>query len=445
MSIKLNASVVGLALVLSATAVGAAPGLAPAAAPVAAPPVVVAKPGTVVVTTSPVSVERARAHVFRPANTINVQNDEMRDGPALIAVKQTVAKQNAKLNVAKFGADVQAVFKDYVRGYAMQVRHNGQIVANQSWQFARTPQDGIAAFTADTRMHIASLSKMIAMIATVKALDEKNLSFDTQIGEYLPTYWTVGSNVANLTFRNLLTHTTGFSIPSTNTDCGCAADFATLKAKVAAGVGPAPHSASYENVNFSLLRVILPILTGAVQRGTVYNVGGLSPDVLWDLRTIDAFEDYVRTKVFAPAGVGSVVTVPQPGGALAYRDSSDAAGWDWGDVASILGAAGFRMTVKECLDVMDAFRRKGTIVSAAKAQAALDAGLGIDQTHMTAAGRIWNKNGGWGNDNTNRDAERTVGFFLADGYEVVVFVNSNIPGDGSLRDTIRNAYTNNLE
>ena len=98
---------------------------------------------------------------------------------------------------------------------------------------------------------------------------------------------------------------------------------------------------------------------------------------------------------------------------------------------------------------MGAFRRKGTIVSPAKAQQALDAGLGIDTIESTPAGKTYLKNGWWGGGGQvgqSWHVEQAVASFLPDDMEAVVLVNSNLGAAGaSLAATFRTAFANNLE
>src|SRR5690606_31065087 len=98
-------------------------------------------------------------------------------------------------------------------------------------------------------------------------------------------------------------------------------------------------------------------------------------------------------------------------------------------------------------NVMGTFRRKGTIVPAAKAKAAIEARLGLDQEIDTPAGKIYNKNGRWQTGSAaSADTEQCVVYFLQENMELAVFVNSWIgPEQASLRGTIKDAYVANLE
>jgi CubicO group peptidase (beta-lactamase class C family) len=200
----------------------------------------------------------------------------------------------------------------------------------------------------------------------------------------------VGKSSADITFRKLLTHRAGF------TEANHGGDYKTFKGQIASGVVANPTEGEYTNGAFSIVRVLGSTMTNAVPKNALVGFDGALRDSIWDIITTDAFASYVQKKVFTPSGVSGITTSGTKSSALAYTTKSDASGWDSGNLGTELGGAGFRVSVNDMLDVMSAFRRKGTIVSAAKAQAALDAGLGIDVIEPLPTGKMYSKNGWWG-------------------------------------------------
>lgn len=388
---------------------------------------------------TPEVLQRASVHTFRPANLTGVRREPKVEAAPAIALAPRPLKLAPRADVKKWTDAVHAALKDKVRGYAMGVRRNGQPIATLLWGQAQTPSAGWAL---STRMHVASVSKLITAIVAVKMLDERGLSFDTKIGAYLPEYWAPGGNSRDITFRDLLTHRAGFS------DANYDGDFLTFKRQIEQGVAVNP-SKNYTNGSFSLVRVLGATLTGAMPR-SFKAPANLSNDTVWDVAATDAFLEYAQQKVFTPAGVANVSPSPVPSPsnirAVAYTTKGDTNGWNSGALSTQLGGAGFRMSVNDVLDVMGTFRRKGTIVSKAKAQEALDASLGIDNITDSPLGKIYDKNGWWGGDCSNDvcHVEQSVAFFLPGDMEAVVLVNSNIGVDSSLRGTIRNAYLNSI-
>src|SRR5262249_31070068 len=148
-----------------------------------------------------------------------------------------VYKSPPKLDVGNFNKIIHTALKDSVTGYVMQLRQNGTLIDTLIWNWARTPTDGGKGWTENTRMHLASVSKLLTAIGTVKALDSKGISYDAKIIDYLPTYWKKGKNIDKITFRDLLTHTSGFGFDSPGSD----SDFVFMKGMVAAGVVQVPN------------------------------------------------------------------------------------------------------------------------------------------------------------------------------------------------------------
>ena len=390
--------------------------------------------------------ERAKTHQFRPphVNPAVVRLEPRQETkPAVISRRRVAMTTKPRLNVTKLGEELHAALKDEVRGYAFQVRKGGEPIYTLIWDTARSADQGGKGWTLDTRMHVASVSKLLTAMAAVKMLDERGLSFDTKIGGYLPSYWTVGTNSADITFRELLTHRAGF------TDTHYDGDFLTFKKQIEVGVAANPGK-NYTNGSFSLVRVLNATMTGAVPKNASvppFLMG--ARDAVWDILTSNAFETYVANKVFAPSGVTGITSTASSTSALAYTTRTDTSGWDSGELQTQLGGAGFRVSVNDVLKVMHTFRRTGKIVSAAKAQEALDASLGIDVIDDTPAGKLYLKNGWWGGGGQTGElwhVEQAVAAFLPNDMEAVILVNSNIGSQGaSLTQTFRNAVANNIQ
>jgi hypothetical protein len=169
-------------------------------------------------------------------------------------------------------------------------------------------------------------------------------------------------------------------------------------------------------------------------------------DIFWDLITIRAYGSYVASQVFAPAGVTGPDFNHDAADALAYNFPVTGNGWNSGDLMSMAGGAAWHMSVDELLKVMATFRRSGTIVNTAQAQAMLDDGFGIDWSVSTPLGPYYAKNGIW-NDNSGH-REQGVAFFLPLNMELVVLVNSPVgqgPTGQFLYTVVSDAYTAHIE
>jgi CubicO group peptidase (beta-lactamase class C family) len=339
-------------------------------------------------------------------------------------------------DIGAFGRTIHAALENSAVGYEFQVRQHGTKVHELSWNWSRTPRDGELEWNENRRMHIASVSKLLTAVAMVKALEDQRISYDATIGRYLPGYWVTGPKVDQITFRHLLTHMSGFSTGSSS------ANFEFMQARVAAGVVLTPGSTYRpENMNFGLCRILIPIVTGMIRKDATY---GFTQDVVWDAATLALYKGYTQSNVFSPAGVVEVSWAPAPGGALAYRQPhANLPGWDSGDLRSMAGSDGWRLSVKELLDVMDHVRRRNTIITPQKTQAILDNRFGIDHTITTPVGRTYATSGIWGAK--TGEVEQCAAFFLPEGLEAVLFVNSPTGAHShSLRGLVQDAYEGSL-
>ena len=405
--------------------------------------------------TRPLSADQIRA-VLASGDVVQIATPEAapeRTAPGRVAQPQrtttparpggtiTAAPPGPQLDVGAFTAALHSALKDDVNGYVMRLRQNGQTISTLQWNWARRPGDGNLGWTPQRRMHVASVSKLVTAIATVDLLHDKGISYDAPIGPYLPTYWKKGSNVNQITFRDLLRHTSGIEVPGSSTS------YATMRQEIAAGV-PMNGSYQYENVNFALLRVLIPIINGDVSKDLFSAMGqtaagGGWADQIWDAVTISNYVQYVQSHVFAPAGVNGPSLTHGNGDAIAYGNPW-ASGWNSGNLASVSGGAGWVMSVDQMLGVMDEYRRGGGIVPPSVAADAIDARLGLDTKESTPAGTLYNKNGLW-RDGSGR-TEQSLAYFLPHGMELVVFTNSPVSQDGVFfRTLVTDLYVANVK
>lgn len=395
-----------------------------------------------------ITVAKLKTHVIKPEHTRNIEIEEVNPSRQVrykFPKLNLKFKTKPKLNVNKFGDTIHAVLKDNVTGYIMQVRQDGNLIYNLVWKRAQTTPNANIPWNEDTKMHVASVSKFLTAVGLVKLLDEKGISYDAKIVNYLPNYWSKGSNVNQITFRHLLTHKSGFKVEITPTDqCGCATDYLTMKNKVAEGVSNVGSGSGYENANFGLMRILIPIINGDIDKNTNFPPDITFNNILWDGATIAFYEEYMQDKVFTPAGVGNVGFAPNIFvDALAYPfPQANQPGWNSGNLSTVAGGAGWRLSSKQLLNVMNHVRRKNTIIPAPKAQFMLDNNFGIDEIADTPAGKFYNKNGAWGG---NGKTEQCVAYFMPNGMEVVIFVNSPVGmQDYFLRGLVNDAFLNSL-
>lgn len=388
----------------------------------------------------PLTEQQVREHVLQPPSLSAARSTHSalptRQRRPLIPSPRHVHT----FDVAGFANALHQDLADSVAGYAMRVQQGASTVYTLEWNWAREPQDGGIGWTPQRRMHIASCSKLVTGIAMTKLFDEYGVSPDAKIVGYLPAYWVKGPGVDQVTFRQLLTHRSGFHYGQDETP----SDYVFMRKQVAAGptnVG----TDDYQNMNYGLCRILLSTVTGRIPTDFAMNIP-MPPlwDCLWDLATIDVYKGYCASRVFGPGNVTDASLAHIDGDALAYPYPVTGNGLNTGDISNAAGGTGWHLTVDDLLSIMRTFRREGTIVSAAQAQTALDASFGVDGSGSTPLGPYYVKNGGWG-DGAGR-TEQCVAFFFPHDTECVVFVNSPIGSPGaSLTDLVATHYVDNVK
>lgn len=378
----------------------------------------------------------ALAHVMQPLHTEPIVSSRgLEEGTTKFAPRKLPAGATLSFNTDGFVAALNAALANNTAGYVMQLRQHGNPIASAQVGWAKEPSDGSESWAQNVRMHIASCSKLITAIAMTRTLAAHNLPPSTPIIDYLPAYWTKGPNIEKITFAQLMTHKSGFRVTGSDTF------YNIMKSQVAGGVTDANLGVySYQNMNFSLCRILLPVMNGVIPANTTFPAP--LEDQFWDYATINAYASYVAQNLFQPAGVsGPTLTHPNPD-ALAYAFPVGG-GWDSGDLTTDCGGTSWHMSVNELLDVMGCFRRQGTIMSSSAAQTMLDNGFGIDLIESTSLGTLYNKNGLW--KSGTRQTEQSLAYFLPRDMELVVFVNSPIGASGQFfRDVVTNIYLDNI-
>lgn len=150
-----------------------------------------------------------------------------------------------------------------VVGYSLTVSYKNKTWLTRTGGYARQPNIDAnwQPMTSSTQYSIASVSKTISAAALIHCLNTPPNGYnmiDWPMWTYLPKHWQMGPNIKNITFRQLLTHTSGFR-DTTNGPNGTA--YQDLKALVAKGVSMSNQGVyTYNNRNYALLRLLIPIL-----------------------------------------------------------------------------------------------------------------------------------------------------------------------------------------
>ena len=168
----------------------------------------------------------------------------------------------------------------------------------------KTPIDPVT-----TRLDIASMSKTVTAVAVIRLLLEKKINIDNSILPYLPPEswgWKLHDDMKSITFRKLLTHTSGVS--------SGAWSMSGVRARLALEADIAPNTYDYANFNYALLRILSYKILGGNY------LGPAPPDSKLATQHGAAFCEYIRTTVLAPSGTVDATWGPAKGQgrALAY-------------------------------------------------------------------------------------------------------------------------------
>ena len=346
------------------------------------------------------------------------------------------------VSVCQIEKNIRAQLDNHVVGYSFFV---GTYPKFGSGGKARTAADGTALpFKSDTKITVASVSKLVTAIATVRLLDQKGISLDAAIGPYLPTDWSVGNYLRNVTFAQLLSQRSGIKdYGNVKLDYAKLKSFFTQNVNTQANtmcqgsnvINPANpvnvnnQNPCYSNYNTAIMRVLLPKVAGYAEDGN---------QATRPMTLANQYVSLVQQQVFNRVGQYGVTCKPPVSGnhAFAYKAPGTEAGTDFGDVRDICGAAGWYLSAEDMAKVMLSLNAKDEkILAASNGKDLFNTmrlrGLGWDVVNNNEL----EKNGAWGADCNDQGVCDLVSTSVAlfgpvTGPRVpaVLFMNSNISG-----------------
>jgi D-alanyl-D-alanine carboxypeptidase len=154
----------------------------------------------------------------------------------------------------------------------------------------------------EDRLEICSLSKMITAAAVLATLQEKNMSPDELVAPFFPSDWKLHDEVKKLTFRDFLTHKTGFLW---SPDAAGPKQDGTSFLDVKKIVGQMPFNpikteSLYRNVNFAVFRIVLPYLASYDRFARTVTLIEREPK---DAILARSYVDIVNRVLLSPSGV----------------------------------------------------------------------------------------------------------------------------------------------
>jgi CubicO group peptidase (beta-lactamase class C family) len=346
--------------------------------------------------------------------------------------------------------------------------------------------------TADTRMNIASPSKTITTAAVMRALEilkakGKSVTLESPIAPYLPTGWSKGPHVDAITLKDLLRHAAGFTMNFELYD--------DLRQMIADGPSNWTDRytdgiyATYNNSNFTLLRIILPYMVygreaieGSPQ--VAAQVAALEAEIAAlqeelksaspaqkpaiaaqikqlqkqkaqlpgqpgesvEMRTAKLYVQFVQKEVLAKVGLGNIWINPKsPAEAITFYNFANPAKSFAGfsdDIALRSAAASYWFMSAKEYGRFIAGLRNGKIVSASSYKTMHDAQVGMFYLD-TAAGDARYHNGRYTFD--NKSGMRSAWVAFPNGVTAVLFMNSYNPALEFPQDTLIEAFSATLK
>lgn len=317
-----------------------------------------------------------------------------------------------------------------VRGYAIVVTRNGQVLdtASSGWAY-RYNGSGFAPMHVRQEMQVASVTKTITAVAVIKLLKKNTLSINDKIGPYVPAYWNARQAIKDLTFKQLLTHSSGLTESSHSWD--------SIRATVARGLdNPAKPANVYANINFALFRAIIPYL---IDKDEAIAKDNSMNNAAFESWLSAQYIKYVQDNIFTPIGMSNITCTPSAATAMGFNECAANAGvcgvitMTPTDQSNAAGGAGYFMSAWELARFMVYLRHTNYILDATQRSMMDNNLLGWDpnDSQMTDRGPSYGKDGAWfsdfnnsGNNDLGDPGMQTSIVKYPGNIEVVLFVTS---------------------
>ncbi|SNY60976.1 serine hydrolase domain-containing protein [Paractinoplanes atraurantiacus] len=240
-----------------------------------------------------------------------------------------VATPGATFDMAWFERNLRAALTNRTVGYAYSIGKDGQLDRQAGVGSARVaPDNPVTAQSATKAMTIASVSKPVTTAAVLRLLEQKDISVDSGIGPWLPSAWKRGAGVDKITFRQLMTHTSGLLQnyqTATNTTGGKSTG-SWDNIRIAIGQDLGSKSFKYANMNFSIFRIMVPKIAYGVDLSPQYDAppADVTPAQI-DYLTGIVFQGYLKPVLaLAKAPVGCANADANPTKLYAYPTGGQA-------------------------------------------------------------------------------------------------------------------------
>jgi CubicO group peptidase (beta-lactamase class C family) len=333
-------------------------------------------------------------------------------------------------NSTTFLEQIDSELDGNVMGYAVVITKDGNIIDTHEKGKGIAGNDGNRDMSINDRMHIASISKSLTTIATLKVLRDKGIDVNTSVAAYMPPGWILGTDFNEVTFYELLNQSAGLDM--VGTQGGAATRFDSLRRYAAVGARQAKNR-RYTNTHHGFMRVILPRLWDRYRPST----GTSGYDAAFYAST---FKKCIQENVFDLIGIANVDCTAPANGSYAYSGPNDLSGSGVSnDFSTIAGGLGFHLSTRELAKLWTYTFFTDDILNETDRNLMKDNELGMWNSVTGDKGRYLGKLGGWSYDgNTPSDSYNSCLMSFPNDVQVALIVNSPIPR--SLRLMVRDAF-----
>lgn len=257
-----------------------------------------------------------------------------------------VGPNNATLNTDDLVKAIAKRLDGKCVGYQLVISVKGAQKNIYAYGDARLAQDGNARkMNVTDKFNLASCSKTITAAALLHVLNARKKSVDDLIHPYLPAHWTLSAGVKTITFKQLMTHRSGFS------DKSYGSDYANLKKLVGENLKDSSKPEVYNNANYALMRFLIVSLAGHAitpMPDKVTTLGAQTIETTQAQEYADNYISYCQRNVLGVSGstMSSIVCKPTDASpAQCYQFPADnGKGTDFGDMTLTNAERGWNMT-----------------------------------------------------------------------------------------------------
>lgn len=337
-------------------------------------------------------------------------------------------------SVEKFEQNIINEMGNTQMGYCYIILNKGNAIRSGASGKAQNGADGDINMSVELDLHIASISKFITSICAMHVCRIKNVPLTTAIGPYLPTSWSRGTGIDDVTVAELITQTAGLDY--TGTQGFNATRFDSLQLVVANGA-TLSKTRRYTNTHAALLRLVLPRLWNKYKDATGRY------DENW---FADIYKLMVEELLFDKINISGDMKPKNANQILAYTGSGDNGNGSGGtsDFSLVSGGTGWHLTCYEVAKFWAYSWFSNEFINNSDKQWAKNNRAGLWNTRLGEKyGDYYCKLGGWSYTTAPPTKDMNcLAMLYPNDYSVIIFTNS--PVNGSFTKMAADAYDNSF-